>query len=326
MKLNNKGFAFSTLLYGILAVIILVLMVIFALYSSANNQSYYYAQVFEENLNKCVDQEIALQNCYGAGNTCDEFRKAYYACLGLDDKAADGKKVSFKTTLQNKKVTSGNGLYQLSSGDNLAYEFRGDVVKNYVSFSGTNWRVIGITKLGEIKIGLFDYTENLSWDNANECEWSVASLNNYLNGTFFNNLSDGYMIVKSNFNIGRLSVSTNHNSSDIIANERNATHNSNVGLPNVSDYVKASLISTCNSNIIDNSNCTSWMSGSDSWLLSAGENSSHKAYYFKAGAGVKRDATNTAWKFVPVVHLSPDTTIIEGAGDGSSSQPYVLGR
>ena len=326
MKLNNKGFAFSTLLYGILAVIILVLMVIFAMYSSANNQSYYYAQVFEENLNKCVDQEIALQNCYGAGDSCDELRRAYYACLGLDDKATNGKKVNFKNTLIDKKVSSGNGLYQLAASDNLAYEFKGDIVKNYVNFSGTNWRIIGITKLGEIKIGLFDNSDMQSWDNGNECEWSVASLNNYLNGTFYNNLSDGYMIVKSDFNIGRLNTGSNHNASDIISNEHNATHNSNVGLPNVSDYVRASLISTCNSNIIDNNTCTSWMSSSDSWLLSAGQNDSHQAYYFKVGSGVKKDAVNTAWKFVPVVNLSPDVTIIEGAGDGSSSQPYILGR
>jgi hypothetical protein len=134
------------------------------------------------------------------------------------------------------------------------------------------------------------------------------------------------MIVKSDFNIGRLNTGSNHNASDIISNEHNATHNSNVGLPNVSDYVRASLISTCNSNIIDNNTCTSWMSSSDSWLLSAGQNDSHQAYYFKVGSGVKKDAVNTAWKFVPVVNLSPDVTIIEGAGDGSSSQPYILGR
>ena len=78
---NNKGFAFSTMLYGIFAVILVVLSLIFVLLKSTNDESYYYASKIEEELDECIMEEVALENCYAQSSSCDT--RSYYACLGI---------------------------------------------------------------------------------------------------------------------------------------------------------------------------------------------------------------------------------------------------
>lgn len=326
MKLNNKGFAFSTLLYGILAVIIVLLMIIFTLYTSAEDKSYYYATLFEENLNRCVDQEIALENCYATSNgTCDT--TAYYACMGVDDKTITGKKSNFREYLLTKlRTDGGDGLTQIDSSS-LKYIYKGSTVSNYVTFSGDNWRIIGITTQGEIKIGLFKTNGSLKWDNGNSSEWSTSSLNNYLNHGFYNDLSDAYMINKRNFYIGRIDPEAGLGRAEMLTNENNATFSGYVGLPGVSDYILATK-ETCNSNIINSVDCESWMTGYESWLINAAPSSQSKAIYLQVGTEGKlqSDSLGNVHNYIPVVYLSPETEIIEGGGDGSSGSPYKLGK
>ena len=325
MKLNNKGFAFSTLLYGILAVIIVLLMIIFTLYSTAEDRSYYYSSLFEENLNRCVEQEIALENCYATETgPCDT--TAYYACMGVDDKTITGKKSNFKDYLLTKlKTDDSDGLTQVDN-DPMKYIYRGTSVSNYVTFSGDNWRIIGITNVGEIKIGLFKANGSLKWDNGDSSEWSKSSLNNYLNNGFYNDLSDAYMINKRNFFIGRIDPTAGLGKPEILSNEHNAQFSGNVGLPGAGDYVLAAKSAQCNSNIIGNTNCGSWMTDYETWLINSAPTDYHQAIYFKTSDQMMPDSLGTTHNYVPVVYLSPETEIIEGGGDGSSGSPYKLGK
>ena len=81
IKLDDTGFAFSTMLYGVFAVILVVLSLIFMLLKSTNDESYYYASKIEEELDECVMEEVALENCFAQSSDCDT--RAYYACLGI---------------------------------------------------------------------------------------------------------------------------------------------------------------------------------------------------------------------------------------------------
>lgn len=63
MKLNNKGFAISTVLYGLLALVILIIMLIFQVMRTSNNNSKALGQSITEELNACRNQRIEYQIC-----------------------------------------------------------------------------------------------------------------------------------------------------------------------------------------------------------------------------------------------------------------------
>ena len=329
MKLDNKGFAFSTLLYGILAVIIVVLMLLFGLYSRTSDEIYYYASMSEESLNKCVEQEIALENCYAntdpsiASSYCNT--TAYYACLGIDDNTISSKKENAKDYL---KRTMPTGLKAVS-GYYMTHVYKGTNVKNYASFSGATWRIIGITNDGLIKLALFGKNDVYKWDNGNDDEWSNSTLNNYLNNEFVNSLRDKTFIYKNSFNVGRVDTSSNPNAATIYTMEQSVKSSSLVGLPNISDYVKASENAACNSNIINTSNCTSWMTSEKSWIINSLQTGQSKAFFLDGGATNPTISTaplTNNIKVIPVIYLSSDIQIYVGAGDGSSGSPFKLGK
>ena len=323
MKLNNKGFAFSTLLYGILAVIIVVLMVIFALYSKTTDEIYYYASLEEEGLNRCVEQEIALENCYANisdGSSCD--RTPYFACLGLSDNFVNGSKESIREYLT--KHTSQVGLVKAPSGYELEYVFKGNEANNYINFSNETWRIIGFTSTGLAKIGLFSRNVTKKWDNANSSVWSTSTIYNYLNNEFFTSLSDKNFVYLSSFNVGKVSSGL---SGDALYNaEKSEKFSSSVGLLNISDYIKASSNSTCNSGYTSSGKCNSWMT-SKSTLLVNTVPSSNNAYVFDSGSSlITTTALTTNYQVVPVVYLNNDVKILTGSGSGTSSDPFVIGR
>ena len=329
MKLDNKGFAFSTLLYGILAVIIVVLMLLFGLYSRTSDEIYYYATMSEESLNKCVEQEIALENCYAntnpsiASSYCNT--TAYYACLGIDDNTISSKKENAKDYLIRTMPT---GLTSVS-GYYMTHVFKGTDVKNYASFSGLTWRIIGITNSGLIKLALFGKTDVYKWDNGNSDDWSNSTLFNYLNNEFLNSLRDKDFLYKNSFNVGRVNSSSNPNAASIYSMEQGTTYASLVGLPNITDYVKATTNTACNSNIIDTSNCVSWMTKEKSWIINPLQSGQNKAYYMNGGETNPKITTANLtenYKVIPVVYLSADIQVYVGAGDGSSGSPFKLGK
>ena len=58
MELNNKGFAISSVLYGLLAVLILILMLIFAVMRSSNNNSKELGESIDSELSACRQERI----------------------------------------------------------------------------------------------------------------------------------------------------------------------------------------------------------------------------------------------------------------------------
>lgn len=79
MKLNNKGFAISTVLYGLLALVILIIMLIFQVMRTSNNNSKALGQSITEELNACRNQRINYQTC--ADSKCEEYNNDLNECL-----------------------------------------------------------------------------------------------------------------------------------------------------------------------------------------------------------------------------------------------------
>lgn len=340
MKLNNKGFAFSTLLYGLLAVIIVIMAVLLAMYRQSNNESYYYSSVLEESLNKCVEQELALENCYrGAANDSDCSVEAYYSCLGYDDMLTKAKKVDFANTLATHLATSGAGLYEVSD-HNLKYVYKGNDPHNYVKFSGMLWRIVGITANGETKIVLPGIiNDDMAWDSNGDSEWSNSTLSNYLNNDFYDSLTSTHLIYKYDWGVGRID-STEVGSlkkkeyKDIMFN---ATFSSKIGLLSPADIAYATLSNCSETEVIYNSSrCQGdWLKGRETWLMNSAKTEQNKAYLYNSGNLivaeniVDKDASGNITnvhkhKIVPALYLSSDTQMLQDLGDGTSGSPYIL--
>ena len=345
MKLNNKGFAFSTLLYGLLAVIIVLMAILLGMYRKTNNESYYYASVLEESLNKCVDQEIALENCYRGTNPSSCSNQLYYSCLGYDDMLVTAKKINLNSYLETLVANSSTtNFYDIGDGQSLKYAYRGEDVKNYVKFSGKSWRIVGITSTGEIKLVLPNGIEGLfEWDARGKPEWSTSTANNYLNNDFYDTLSDTNLIYKYNWNIGRLDRASfaNIKKKELKGIETNATFSSKVGLLSPSDLAYTALPSNCaDTSKISTEGCGgSWLKGTKTWLIDSAKDCQHTAYYYNGTKITYDPGTDTCTnetltvtdngikakhELAPVVYLASDTQMLEGLGSGDMGNPYII--
>lgn len=332
MKLDNKGFAFSTMLYGVLAVIVVVLTLVFSILKSTKDETFYYSSVIEETLNKCIEEEIALENCYTSGiNNCDP--TTYYACLGIAGTETNNGLI-IAEHLKKDIVTTGNGLYQ-DSIDTKRYVYRGTDVNNYISYSGLLWRIIGIEADGSVKLIYPTYTGMVEWDINDKDDWEGSSINNYLNNIFYSTLSDTSKLNKKIWRTGRIydigtDVSTSilellfqENTTEYVGATGNLGY---IGLLNASDFIRASLDSDCHNNVLNSTTCASWLSPYKSWIINpsgnlAEDEGSQIAYYFdnnKLSSKVVTEKYNIA----PVIFLNRTSVIV--SGNGSLNDPFIL--
>jgi len=171
-KLNNKGFAVSTILYGILALVILILMLIFGVMKANKDMNKDLSQSIEEQINKCTLLEVQLENCYFSGESCTEEKYEYDICTDnittlhdqiLNDNNAYPDNVSSTYVESETGIkfsepssnTNGKGLYYTSNkteNNNVTYYFRGDVENNYISFAGILWRIVRINEDGSVRL------------------------------------------------------------------------------------------------------------------------------------------------------------------------------
>lgn len=342
MKLNNKGFAFSTMLYGILTMMILTLMLIFGLMKYFKDESYYYSSEVEYNLNNCVFEEIALENCYSSGGVCDP--TAYYSCMGLDTD-----EYILETTLasiiREKAVTTGDGLY-IDDYSEGRYVFRGNSVNNYIKYSGLDWRIVSVEVDGSMKLMYPGYTEKLAWDVDGYDEWKDSSLNNYLMNDFSLKIADSSGFLQNvGWNVGWVydtynkHVGGNCSSNDplestsIICEEKYSVFLGSkkgegiIGLLNVSDYYNASSNDTCRNDAFGGHSCTNWLSSYPTWLINPKGDATvtnvpaDHAYCIDASGNVTTSSLYDALNVVPVVYLD---SMIYVSGDGTLGNPYTV--
>ena len=329
MKINNRGFAFSTMLYGVLSVIVLVLMLVFGLMQYHKNENSYYASEIELTLNDCVFEEVALENCYSANATCDP--TSYYACMGINgNDLATGYLAS--VFLKDKVVTSGNGLY-VDPVDSKRYVFSGTAVNNYIRYAGYDWRIVAIEADGSLKVVYPGFAETLSWDVSGKDEWGSCSLNNYLANTFYTGLPDTSAFVRRTWYTGRLYNTGLLDTVDIIDQERLADYSGEaeyegmIGLLSASDYVRASLDVNCRSDVMSTTSCNSWLSAYKSWFISsdgdATDPTDYKAYYFDNNHRLSTRSVKDEFNVLPTAYFKRTLTII--GGSGTSADPYIPG-
>lgn len=328
MKLNNRGFAFSTMLYGTLALITVILYAILNVSQSSNDTIYYYGDKIAQKLNECVTEEIALENCYASGSsTCDA--TSYHACLGISDSSSEIKGVIISEKLK-ETVSPSTGLYSDPYVEKR-YIYEGDNPNNYIEYSGKKWRIVSIEADGTLK--LIDYTANINkgWDSNAEDSWQNSTLNSYLNNDYFSTLTDTSKLISGKWQATLVYPSmsaANLTINELMVQEKNqestADSFAQVGLLTISDYMKATTSNNCKDEMLTATSCTSWLANYKGWTLNINGEiyNSSIAYFFHTDNKLGEDNTGTAHNVYPIVYLNRNSVIEKG--DGSEGNPYIL--
>ena len=232
-------------------------------------------------------------------------------------------------------VTSGDGLYKDEYEDGK-YTYKGANPNNYVTFNNekAGWRIVSIENDGTIKIMRVNSIGNQYWDTSGSNNWArPASLNTYLNGTYYNTLSSTAksQIVAKDFSIGAVTYD-NNDLADQINDEKATKWNGKVALVTVSEYIRSnSNKNSCGTHALNQDNyssCknTTWMFNSSMhwWTLSPSVAYSNREFLVYS-YGYVNDSTyvyDYTLAVRPTVYLSSDIQIT--GGNGSSSNPYTI--
>ena len=256
---------------------------------------------------------------------------------------------------------------QVDSKFATEYRYRGgdSVVKNYVTFNNETWRIIGIIPTEDtdgnvenrFKIIRDESIGNMYWNTDYTNNWTIATLNTYLNNDYYNTLSTDAqsMIGTTKYYLGGYNSDDDEITSDKMWQyERKKTNGSNcldgvgtqcyyfygnpimqndaskkIGLMYASDYGYGAS-KECSKGLFyyyEDPNCITidnWLDKSQyEWLISHGSVAVLNAFSVIAGGNVGYgsiiDFENGAR---PVLSLSSNVKI--SGGEGTSSNPYTL--
>ena len=266
-------------------------------------------------------------------------------------KLTDNKDNSGLYTITHPKDTT---LQIGATEDITEYRYRGASPKNYVSFNGETWRIIGVFPTDDgtgkienrIKLIKDQSIGNKYWDTSGEYgsnNWArPATLNTELNTTYLNSLTREAqnMIGDAKYYLGGYNNSLIIQKDAMYQYERkingstyyNGTNpNSWVGeiaLMYASDYgYAASDVCTQIIAYYDDTTCktNNWLfKGNDEWILPQ-LSSNSVGVFFVASTGIVNyyNYPNSPYGVRPVLYLTSSVQI--AGGHGTSTDPYVLG-
>jgi len=326
--LNEKGFAISTILYGSLTVILILLMGIFLIIRTTKDLNDNFSEEIVKKLNECINDEIVLEQCYSSTPTCDT--RAYYSCMGVTED-----EVPLPTTLptiKNKLIPSSGpivaGLY-LDEYEPNRYIYKGINPDNYVVYAGYTWRIVSIEADNSVKIMIDTSSSDLSipWDSGDNPgnEWHSSTLNNYLNTTFLNEaITDLEKLTQKGWNVGTIYIEAAEDFKSIIEFEKSAQFTGNkstVGLLTATEYLRASTSSSCITNPF--AACSSWLP-KNTWTINGyvGASVSKEATQVSSSGVLSGLPVTSSIKAYPVIFLNSAVRI--SSGNGTFSTPYIL--
>ena len=240
--------------------------------------------------------------------------------------------------------------------DITEYRYRGASPKNYVSFNGETWRIIGVFPVddgtGKIEnriklirnasVGTQFWNSTQVSSTSSYNNWTRATLKTYLNTTYYNTLSnidEQSMIGNAKYYLGGYTQSTGISKDMMYQYERKISGSNTyyygtnpnswtgkIGLMYISDYGYAAS-DTCTSNLssYNDETCTSnnWLYNikKNEWLLPQRSNYSGDVFNIDADGLVGfNSASNNNYAVRPTLYLKYNVQI--SSGDGTSSNPY----
>lgn len=332
MKLNNKGFAVSTLLYGVLTMIVLILLLILNIQRSNYNKENKTTDEIKGNMNKCISKQILLEKCYEKANVnCTEEKNAYLACLGLeleDNPNIEVKTVSLYNTLLSKKDSIG------LSNDTIENRlvFKGSNPENYIKIGNKSARIISIEPNGTFKVIFNDNNNPIQFDNMRDGSPS-STANYFTNSRLYNQLQNNFNALEYNSKYvkGKFYTGAVDNSDTIqkgLERMESEHAESRYGIISLSDYIKGSSSSQCDptstASINDaKNNCKNdnWLNTTkQSWTTTLVGNINH---YMTYSIGAEQSLVTEEHNYNLVVFL-PNSIRVAESGDGTISNPYIV--
>lgn len=237
--------------------------------------------------------------------------------------------------VNDNTVTSGNGLYK--DYDN-SYVFKGDSVKNYVSYANQLWRVIKVEKNGDIRLIQNDNTNSYSsWDNRynieannkygiNQFEREAGGSRLKENTLNYYNTAKGFngevksLIVPQQFCIGARGAKDH--STDGSTECKKKSEIMSVGGMIVSEYLSASLDPTCI--YINSKGCTNYnyftSLTNTFWLITPNSANTYEAYTLSQIVNTSKCSNSYAIRLV----LNINGDINYAGGTGTKTDPYIV--
>ena len=261
-------------------------------------------------------------------------------------KLTDNKDSSGLYTITHAK----DSTLQIGTNEDITeYRYRGANPKNYVTFNGETWRILGVFPTDDgtgnienrIKIVRNDSIGTKYWDTSGSNKWSVSSLGRELNSSYINTLNTNHaydMIDNVKYYLGgytnnTLTLNNMYSYERKISGSGTYYYSSNpnswvgkIALMYASDYGYAAG-DACTGNLsgYSSSTCTSnnWLYNSNNeWLLAHVANGSGNSFLTYNG-GVSIGSVSGNLRAVrPSLYLNSNVMI--ESGDGTSSNPYKL--
>lgn len=243
------------------------------------------------------------------------------------------------TDIQKDVVTSGSGLYEDENEDGR-YFYRGSNPNNYIVFSGDMWRILSLETDNTIKIVKNEPLLRTDWDGDGTIKWNTATLNTYLNSTYYNTLTTTArnQIVSHAWNIG--AVNWGNNLVSYIKEENSTKWNGKLALVTLSEFIRTnSNIANCNLNNYPSSCAnTTWMHidknnviyNNVSWFLTARSNfRTNNAYILSDNrlTSTRTDCYNYGTNSGCPIMVRPSVYLKSGLqlkGAGTQTNPYTI--
>ncbi len=244
----------------------------------------------------------------------------------------------YKAIASQGTVSQGQyGLYAM----NGEYVYRGEKVNNYVELDEGLWRIVKVTSKNNVVLIKDEQVgSTVPYDDRynNDREWA-SGINAYsasrlkdaienmyqdpnkdLNEVFLSN-NDKKRLVKFNLCIGKRGEQDTGNSNTLECKKVEA--NTKVGLLTVSDYLRASIDTTCTTTTAKSCSNYNYLKTDYSWwLVTANSESTSEAYSISNTGVVESDTTSSYAYIRPVIYLN-ERTMFKG-GKGTKTKPFKL--
>ena len=229
------------------------------------------------------------------------------------------------------------------------YRYIGNDPYNYVTFNDELWRIIGVftvedengNKEQRIKIIRNESIGNYAWASIDVNEWPTASLNTYLNGDYYNNLSEDAkaMIGDTKYYLGGINSVGGAESQysfergTTVYSVRSTSWIGKIGLMYPSDYAYTYANGVDNKCYTDTNNCetstpsSGWLyNNAYQWLISPSSGSSVSAFYVGSAGfvsyGSGRGYVTNSYGVRPSAYLISSIQLDKGTG--TEDDPYTL--
>ena len=203
-----------------------------------------------------------------------------------------------------------------------------------MTFNGetAGWRIISIDSDGTIKIIKSNSIISEHWNTSGTNDWEIpASLNTYLNGTYYNTLHSiaQSQIVAKDFSIGGV-LDNDTNLANTINQENSKKWNGKIALATASEYIRSNgNKSNCGSmnQVYGSNTCgnTTWMYNNSNWWTLTPYPGDNYFYVYFVGLLAFDHAGSVSYHSYavrPTAYLKSEIKITEG--DGSQNNPYTL--